>query len=59
MKEAKKYLVLALLLAVYMIAVAVLLHSFYLYQSAYHSLSRLISHSSIEVNYEIPNAKEE
>jgi len=53
MNEVKKHLSFVLLLIIYVITVFILLRSFYVYQSAYHSLSRLISHQSIEILYEM------
>jgi len=52
MKIVKKYMMLSLGLFVYIVAVTILLRSYYVYQNAYHELSRLVSHSSVEVLYE-------
>lgn len=52
MRAVKKYMLFSLLLFIYMVAVTMLLRSYYVYQDAYHKLSRLISHSSVEVFYE-------
>lgn len=49
MRAAKKYIVLTLLLLFYVTVVVILMRSFYIYQKAYQSLSRLVSHPSIEV----------
>lgn len=47
MKTVKKYLLLAVVLGIYISAVWMLLHYFYLYQKAYYGLSMLIAHPSI------------
>ena len=47
MRVAKEYLMFSFYLAVYIIAISVLVRQFYIYQKAYHSLSRLISHTTI------------
>ena len=52
MNEVKKYISFSVLLVIYVISMFVLLRSLYIYQSAYHALSRLISHSSVEILYE-------
>ena len=49
MRMVKKYLVLSVVLILYVCAVSVLMQQFYLYQSAYQSLSRLLSHPTVEV----------
>ena len=49
MRMVKKYLVLSVVLILYVCAVSVLMQQFYLYQSAYQSLSRLLSHTTVEV----------
>ena len=51
MKIVKKYMTLVLSFFLYVVAVTILLKSYYVYQSAYHKLSRLISHPSVEVQY--------
>lgn len=50
MRTVKKYLLLAVVLCIYIGAVWLLLHYFYMYQKAYYGLSMLIAHPSIERN---------
>jgi len=52
MRVVKKYLLLSVLLLMYVISIAILLRSYYVFQSAYRNLSRLISHPSIEISYD-------
>lgn len=59
MRVVKTYLVLAVLLLIYVFVIAVLLRSYYVYQSAYQNLSRLISHPSIEIQYESGGTEDE
>lgn len=52
MRTLKKYMMMSVFLLIYFVALTILIKSYYMYQNAYHILSRLISHSSIEVIYE-------
>ena len=52
MKTVKKYMMMSVLLIIYFAAVTLLIGSYYIYQDAYHGLSRLVAHSSVEVFYE-------
>lgn len=49
MKVIKKWLVFAVILLIYVFSVSLLLQQFYAYRMAYYSLSRLISHPTVEV----------
>ena len=51
MRNIKKFLLMAVLLMVYIFAIALLVQNYYIYQMAYQNLSRLISHPSIELQY--------
>ena len=53
MGTVRKYMIFAALLLVYIVGIGILLRSYYVYQNAYHNLSKLISHSSVEVIYEM------
>ncbi len=52
MRTLKKYMMISMFLLIYIVALTTLIKSYYMYQNAYHKLSRMISHSSIEVIYE-------
>ena len=50
MKTVKDYITFSFLLIVYVVAISLLLQQFYMYQRAYQSLSRLISHPTVFIN---------
>ena len=52
MKQVKKFLLFAVLLLFYIVAISVLLQQLYIYQRAYLLLSVLVSHPTIEVSYQ-------
>lgn len=52
MRTVKKYVIMSMLLIIYIVAVTILLRSYYVYQDAYHELSRLVSHPSVELRYD-------
>jgi len=49
MRIVKKYMIMSVILIVYIVAVTILLRSYYVYQDAYYKLSKIVSHSSVEV----------
>ena len=49
MRVAKRYLLLAVILLIYITAITTLLHQFYMYQKMYMLLSSHLGHTSIEV----------
>lgn len=52
MKQVKKFLLFAVLLLFYIVAISVLLQQLYIYRRAYLLLSVLVSHPTIEVSYQ-------